>query len=77
MTAREELLRYIEQHPEELQKIVTPTDTGADIDGAELRKIYNLLGFDGEKEVRDIDYDLADTLSRMYKKLSDNSQLRH
>lgn len=34
---------------------------------AELRKVYNLLGFDGEKEVRDIDYDLADTLSRMYR----------
>lgn len=67
MTAREELMEYLKRNPEELEKIVRPTDIGADINGTELRRVYNLLGFDGEKEVRDIDYDLADTLSRMYR----------
>lgn len=70
-TAQEELLGYLKKHPKIIKKAVTPTANGAEIDCAVLREVFDRLGYDGEKEVKKIDYSLSKGLEQLYK-LSDN-----
>jgi hypothetical protein len=63
--AQEELIIYLEKHPEIIKKAVTPTDNGAEIDCAVLREVFDRLGYDGEKEVKKIDYSLSQRLHKI------------
>lgn len=69
--AQEKVLKYFkglepQEAEEQLSKIIKMTDYGAKIQGEELSKVFDSLGYDGKIEVARIDYDFVDQLVEMY-----------
>lgn len=76
--AQEALLKYFKRlEPQEaknqLSKIIKMTHYGAKVQGKELAKVFDLLGYDGKTEVARMDYDFVDQLADIYRDLEKDS----
>lgn len=76
--AQEALLKYFKElEPQEakerLSKIIRMTDYGAKVQGEELAKVFDSLGYDGKTEVARMDYDFVDKLADIYRNLRKDS----